>query len=374
MALIEWQDSYSVGVDKLDDDHKRLIDIIRRVDEAEKSGRSVQWVLEELRNYAEYHFRAEEERMIAADYPDIDEQKQEHTAFVEWLESVERTYSLASDAHFYIAETVNNYLSDWLTHHILVIDMQYKGRLDAVQGPAQPRQYGTKAKDIMTSRVVTVKPDTKVIEVAKLLLERGISGVPVVDDNGTIVGIVSEGDLNHREEIGTAEKKRSWWLRMFTGGPELAEDYVRSHGHSAQDVMTRDVVSVGEDAELTEIADLLEMRRIKRVPVVRNGKLVGIVSRANFIQAIAASKEIRLEPMNADDATIRAEVESALEREAWASSSTMVMVTDRTVKLWGWVSNDAERKASRVVVEGVAGVASVEDQRIAQPDTGSGWT
>ncbi len=231
-----------------------------------------------------------------------------------------------------------------------------------------------KAKDIMTSRVVTVNPDTTVIEIAKLLLERSISAVPVINETGTIVGIVSEGDLIHREEIGTAEKKQSWWLRMFAGSPELAKDYVKSHGHCAQDVMTRDVVSVGEDAELTEIAKILEMRHIKRVPVVRNGKLIGIVSRANFIQAIAASKKIRLVPVSADDATIRAEVESALEREAWASSSTMVMVTDRTVKLWGWVSNDAERNASRIVVEGVAGVASVDDQRIAQPDTGSGWT
>ena len=230
-----------------------------------------------------------------------------------------------------------------------------------------------KAKDIMTSRVVTVDPDTPVIEIAALLLERKISAVPVIDDNDAIVGIVSEGDLIHREEIGTAEKKRSWWLGMFAGSTELAEDYVRSHGHSAQDVMTRDVVSVGEDAELTEIAELLETHHIKRVPVVRNGELVGIISRANFIQAIAASKEIRLVPENANDATIRAEVESALKREAWASGNTVVAVTDRTVKLWGWVRNDAERKASRVVAEGVAGVASVEDRRIERLDIGSGW-
>ncbi len=367
MALIEWQDSYSVGVDKLDDDHKRLIDIIKRIDEAEKAGKPVQWALEELRNYTEYHFKAEEERMYAADYPGIDEQKQEHKWFVEWLETVERTYNLSPEAHFHVAETVNAFLSEWLTHHILVVDMQYKGCLE-------PRRIGIKAKDIMTSRVVTVGPNTSVIEIAKLLLERNISAVPVIDDNSAIIGIVSEGDLIHREEIGTAEKKRSWWLRMFVGSPELAEEYVRSHGHSAQDVMTRDVVSVGEDAELTEIAELLEMHHIKRVPVVRNGKLIGIVSRANFIQAIAASKEIRLEPVNADDATIGAYVESALEREGWASGSTNVTVTEGTVKLWGWVRNDAERTASRVVAEGVAGVASVDDQRIAQPDTGSGWT
>ena len=129
MALIEWQDSFSVGVEKLDADHKRLFDIINRVDVAEKAGKSVQWVLEELRNYAEYHFRGEEELMKAADYPEIEEHMRQHKAFVEWLATVERTYNLAPDAHFHIAESVNEYLRDWWTHHILLVDMQYKGRL-----------------------------------------------------------------------------------------------------------------------------------------------------------------------------------------------------------------------------------------------------
>ncbi len=130
MALIKWQDSFSVGVEKLDADHRRLFDIINRVDAAEKAGKSVQWVLEELRNYAEYHFRGEEECMKAADYPEIEEHMRQHKAFVEWLATVERTYNLAPDAHFHIAESVNEYLRDWLTHHILLIDMQYKGRLN----------------------------------------------------------------------------------------------------------------------------------------------------------------------------------------------------------------------------------------------------
>ena len=129
MALIEWQDSFSVGVEKLDADHKRLFDIINRVDAAEKAGKSVQWVLEELRNYAEVHFRGEEELMKAADYPEIEEHMRQHKAFVEWLATVERTYNLSPDAHFYIADSVNEYLRDWLTHHILLVDMQYKGRL-----------------------------------------------------------------------------------------------------------------------------------------------------------------------------------------------------------------------------------------------------
>ena len=129
MALIEWWDAFSVGVAKLDNDHKRLIALINRVDEAEKAGKSVQWALEELRSYAEVHFKAEEKRLAAAEYPEIDEHKKEHKAFVEWLVTVERTYNLTPDAHFHIAETVNEYLRDWLTHHILLIDMQYKDRL-----------------------------------------------------------------------------------------------------------------------------------------------------------------------------------------------------------------------------------------------------
>ncbi len=130
MALIEWRDSFSVGVDKMDADHKRLIGIINRIDETEKAGKSVQWALEDLRNYTETHFKREEERMAAAAYPEIEEHKREHRAFVEWLVTVERTYNLSPEAHFHIAETVNEYLRDWWTHHILLIDMQYKGRLD----------------------------------------------------------------------------------------------------------------------------------------------------------------------------------------------------------------------------------------------------
>jgi hemerythrin len=130
MALMEWKDSYSVGVDQMDADHKRLIAIINKVDEADKAGKSVQWVLEELRSYTEYHFKAEEERMKAAGYPDIEEHMREHKAFIQWLMTVERTYNLAPDAHFHIAESVNQYLSDWLTHHILLVDMQYKGVLN----------------------------------------------------------------------------------------------------------------------------------------------------------------------------------------------------------------------------------------------------
>ena len=147
-----------------------------------------------------------------------------------------------------------------------------------------------RAIDVMTPNVITVDPDTLVQDLAKLLSERNISGAPVVDKTGGIVGIVSEGDLLHRSELGTerhTQKRRAWWLEHFAS--ELARDYVKSHGRTVKDIMTRDVATVSEDTELADIATLLETKRIKRVPVLRDGKIVGIVSRANLVRALAAA-------------------------------------------------------------------------------------
>ena len=135
------------------------------------------------------------------------------------------------------------------------------------------------AKDVMTTDVVTVAPDTEVSDIARLLLERHISALPVVDGDGGVVGIVSEGDLLHRRETDT-EKHRNWWLGFLVGNEQRAAEYSKSHGTKASEIMSREVVTVNEDAQLGDIAELLEIRRIKRVPVLRDGKLVGIVSRA----------------------------------------------------------------------------------------------
>ena len=148
-----------------------------------------------------------------------------------------------------------------------------------------------RAMDVMTPNVITVGPDTSVQRLAALLSERGISGAPVVDSKGSMIGIVSEGDLLHRAELGTEkrnERRQSWWLEHYASG--LAQDYVKSHGRSVKDIMTRDVVTVSEDTDLAEIATLLETRRIKRVPVVREGKIVGIISRSNLVRALGATR------------------------------------------------------------------------------------
>lgn len=223
------------------------------------------------------------------------------------------------------------------------------------------------AKNIMTSRVVTITPDTPVVEIARLLMQWSISAVPVVEDDDRIVGIVSEGDLIRREELGTAGKARSWWLDLVSQPAALADDFAKSHGKCAADVMTRNIISVSENTELPEIAELMEKHRIKRVPVLRDGKLVGIVSRANFIQRIAASKEVRVVPVNADDDAIKVNVESALAREPWASvGTTNITVSAGIVEFWGTVASDSELKASRVAAENVAGVAGVNDHRAVQ--------
>src|SRR5574338_371038 len=143
------------------------------------------------------------------------------------------------------------------------------------------------AKDVMTTRLATVAPDATVREIANLLLERRISAVPVVDSDGRLKGIVSEGDLIRRPELGTL-RHRSWWLSLLSNAEEDAISYVKTHGGHARDVMTPEVITVDETAPLEQIADTLEKHGIKRVPVLGKGKLVGIVSRADLLRGLVA--------------------------------------------------------------------------------------
>ncbi len=217
------------------------------------------------------------------------------------------------------------------------------------------------ASDIMTAKVVTVSVDTDVEVIARLLLERRISAVPVVDSSDHILGIVSEGDLIRRPETET-ERHRSWWLRLLADKTERAEEYVKSHGRRADHVMTRDVVTVTEDSNVGEIAELLEQRRIKRVPVVRDGKLVGIVSRANLLQGLAAHKE-RIEAPTTDDRSIRDRVLAVLNEQDWVSHGGLnVIVNDGVVELWGWAESQKERDALRLAAKSVEGVREVKDR------------
>lgn len=217
------------------------------------------------------------------------------------------------------------------------------------------------ARDVMTSVVVTVNSDARVEDIAKLLLERGISAVPVLDFAGRLVGIVSEGDLMRRRENDT-ERHRSWWLNLLASPEDRAREYVKVHGQTADDVMTRDVITVGEDTPVGEVAEILEKRRIKRVPVVREGKVVGIVSRANLLHGLAAHKDRISVETSPDDRAIREQVMELVAREGWITHGTLnVLVTDGEVELWGWVDSEDERKALKIAVAEIPGVRSVQD-------------
>ncbi len=218
-----------------------------------------------------------------------------------------------------------------------------------------------RAKDIMTHDVITIGADGKVAEAANLLLKNKISAVPVVDGDGRVLGIVSEGDLMRRAEAGT-ERRGSWWLALVAEPEGMARDYVKSHSERVADVMTKPAIVVAEDASVAEIAELLEKKKIKRVPVVSDGKLAGIVSRANLLQALVAAKGRPGAAPNVDDAAIRQAVLSELKGREWASIVALnVVVADGVVSLWGDIESENQRTALRVAAENVAGVKTVED-------------
>ena len=141
-------------------------------------------------------------------------------------------------------------------------------------------------RDVMTTDVCTAAPDTTIGEVAQRLAGLRISAVPVVDLQGGVVGIVSESDLLRRMELGT-EVQRHFWAALTTSSDQLAKEFVRARARRAGDVMTTPVITVEDDAPLQDLADLFEENGIKRAPVVRDGKLVGIVSRADLVRALA---------------------------------------------------------------------------------------
>jgi CBS domain-containing protein len=226
--------------------------------------------------------------------------------------------------------------------------------------------------DVMTTNVITVDQNKSVQEVATLLSERSISGVPVVDSQNRLIGIVTEGDLLHRVETGTERRprrRRSWWLDTIGADEELARNYVKAHGRTVKDVMTRDVVSVSDTTELADIATLLETKRIKRVPVVRGGELVGIVSRANLVRALAAAGSQLATSTAVDDRTIREKLLAELKSQDWVHAwAADIIVRDGIVHLWCADDRPAEeRHALRVAAENIPGVRGVEEHIVPVP-------
>jgi CBS domain-containing protein len=216
-----------------------------------------------------------------------------------------------------------------------------------------------KARDVMTAKVLSVTPNTSVKQIAWYLLEHQISAVPVIDDKGTLLGIVSEGDLQRRPETGTV-KKRAWWLQLLASADDQAREYKKTHGLAAADVMTRNVAVVTENTDLADVAELLERRRIKRVPVVREGKVTGVVSRSNLLRAFALAPAAASTPRS--DRELRETIEKKLRDSSWASTVFLnVAVENSAVEISGLVESKDQSDAVRVLVENVPGVRAVKN-------------
>ncbi len=218
-----------------------------------------------------------------------------------------------------------------------------------------------KAQEIMTRKVATARPETSVREIAGLMMEKNISGVPVVNDDGAIVGIVSEGDLLHRAEVGT-ERKHKWWFQFFADSDAAAREYTKAHGLSARDVMSRYVISVRDDADLRDVADILDSHRIKRVPVLHDGRLVGIISRRDLVRALT-QVQASSAPVKLDNAALHKTLRDRFKSQSWLNDAYInVAVNDGVVELWGFVVSADQHLALRTLVEETPGVRRVEDR------------
>ena len=216
-----------------------------------------------------------------------------------------------------------------------------------------------RAHQIMTRSVVTVTPDTNIAEAANLMLQRHVSGLPVVDAAGSLVGIVSEGDFLRRGEIGT-QRKRGRFLKFILGPGKSASDFVHEHGRKVSEIMTPEPLTIGEGTPLETIVALMEKNHVKRLPVLRDDRLVGIVSRANLLQAVASLARDVPAPTGDDD-LIRTRIIEALEKAEWCPFGLSIVVRDGIVHLSGVITEERARKAAIVVAENMPGVTKVHD-------------
>ncbi len=217
------------------------------------------------------------------------------------------------------------------------------------------------ASDIMTTNVITVHAETEVKEIAALLLKHRISAVPVVSDGGKVIGLVSEGDLVRRAENDT-DHRHAWWIADFFSSRDRTADYIKSHARQASDVMTSSVISVAEDTPIHEIASLLERKHIKRVPVMRDSKLVGIVSRANLLHGLAAAQGDATSARTPNDKDLRDKIMKELEAAIGDEAPFVnAIVKNGAVQLWGIAYDHANRKAAQLAAEGTPGVKSVDN-------------
>ena len=227
-----------------------------------------------------------------------------------------------------------------------------------------------KAQDVMTRDVITIDPDSTVLQAARLMLQHHVSGLPVVDGNGNLVGVLSEGDFLRRRETKT-ERRRSRWLEFLMGPGRIAAEYSHSHGSKVSEVMSTDVQSVEQDTALEDIVELMERKRIKRVPVLCGGQLVGIVTRSNLMHAMVSLARMA-QPASKDDAAIREKLLAEMQHEKWAPLATVdIVVHEGMVELWGVIVDERQRTALKVVAETIPGVKAVIDHLVwVEPTSG----
>jgi CBS domain-containing protein len=219
------------------------------------------------------------------------------------------------------------------------------------------------AEHVMTSDVISIDPDATVLQAARLMLQHHISGLPVIDKNGNLVGVLSEGDFLRRRETKT-ERRRSRWLEFLMGPGRIAAEYSHSHGSKVSEVMTAEVQTVDEVTPIEDIVDLMERRRIKRVPVLCGGQVVGIVTRSNLMHAMVSLARAA-QPAATDDSAIRESLLAEMQKEQWApAATTNVVVHDGVVELWGVIVDERQREALKVAAENIPGVKAVKDHLV----------
>jgi len=217
-------------------------------------------------------------------------------------------------------------------------------------------------KDVMTRSVIAVRANEPIVRAARLMLQNRISGLPVLDAAGELVGIVTEGDFLRRSELGT-QRRRPRWLEFIIGPGRLAQEYVSASGKKVEEIMTPDPATVTEDESLEDVVELMERRHIKRLPVTRSGQLVGIISRANLLHALASLARDDAAAPAAGDANIRENILAAIGNQHWAPHVNVV-VKNGVAELWGVITDERERQALIVATENVAGVAQVHDHLV----------
>ena len=220
-----------------------------------------------------------------------------------------------------------------------------------------------KASDVMTCDVISVAPDSSVLDAARLMLQEQISGLPVIDAAGHLVGIVTEGDFLRRAETGT-QRRRPRWIEFLVGPGKLADEYAHTSGRKVHEIMTPNVYTTSEDSSLEEVVYLMERHHIKRLPVIQGNAVIGMISRANLMRALMnVCGEVK--PLSSDDVAIKEHLVAELKKQPWAPVATIdVFVRDGVVRLSGVLSDERERQGLRVAAENIPGVKRVEDQMV----------